>query len=155
MHMRGAGALIFLALSGIVTPADGSRLAEPPAEVSVALPPGGVRAAHLTVESDKGAPVTTGPAVMRDGALVVPVHIVVDGTYLVAFHVVHVDGRVEAGVTRFGVGVVPSGDPVGHNHSGDPVNLALTAVAALLVVASLYVLLSRPRPGEVKPSSRR
>lgn len=149
--MRGAGTLIFLALSGVVTPADGSALAEPPAEVSVTIPAEGVRTAHLSVATSDGVDVTTGPAVMRDGALVVPVRIVDRGTYLVAFHVVRADGRVEAGVTRFGVGVEPAGHSMAHAHPSDPLNLVLTVVAAALVLASLYVLLSRPR----QASSRR
>jgi methionine-rich copper-binding protein CopC len=144
--MRGAGALIALALLGLSTvtvkPADGSMLAEPPSEVSVSLPAGGVREAHLSVASAQGVPVTGGPAVMRDGFLVVPVRIVDNGTYLVAFHVVQPDGRVVAGVTRFGVGAAPAGGTMGHAHSDDPINLALTIVAAVSVLALLYVLLT-------------
>jgi len=140
--MCGAGALILLALTGIVTPADGSALAEPPAEVSVSLPAGGVREAHLSVASDKGVAVTKGPAVMRGESLVVPVRIVENGTYLVAFHLVQTDGRVVAGVTRFGVGVAPAGSSMGHAHSGDPLNIALTIVAAVSVLALLPVLLA-------------
>jgi len=151
VHVRGAGALILLlALSGPVTPADGSMLAEPPAEVSVALPAEGVREAHLAVASSDGVAVTAGPAVMRNGAVVVPVRIVSNGTYLVAFHLVRADGRVDAGVTRFGVGVERAGHSMGHAHSGDPLNLVLTAVAAVLVLACVYILLSpasRRRPG--------
>lgn len=144
--MRGAGALILLALSGTVTPADGSVLAEPPAEVSVTIPAGGVREAHLSVATSDGQTVTTGPAVMRDGAMVVPVRIADNGTYLVAFHFVLTDGRVESGVTRFGVGVQPAGHSMGHAHSTDPLNVALTIVAAAMVLASIYLLLTRPRP---------
>jgi len=147
VHVRGAGALILLALSGVVTPADGAVLAVPPAEVSVAIPAGGVREAHLSVATSEGVDVTAGPAAMRGGALVVPVRIVDSGTYLVAFHLVRADGRVEAGVTRFGVGVEPSGHSMAHAHSHDPLNLILTVIAAALVLASLYILLS--------PSSRR
>jgi methionine-rich copper-binding protein CopC len=147
--MRGAGALIALALLGLSTvtvkPADGSTLAEPPAEVSVSIPAGGVREAHLSVASAQGVPVTGGPAVMRDGSLVVPVHIVENGTYLVAFHLIQADGQVIAGVTRFGVGVEPAG-PTGHAHRDDPLTLALTIVAAASVLALLYVLFSKPRP---------
>jgi len=147
------GWLILFALIG-VTPADGAALAAPPAEVSVAIPAGGVRAAHLTVATSEGVDVTAGPAVMRDGSLVVPVRIVERGTYLVAFHLVRADGSVDAGVTRFGVGVEPAGHSMAHAHPADPLNLVLTVIAAVLVVASLYVLLSpasRRRPGTPGP----
>lgn len=154
MHVRSAGALILLALAGVVTPADGAVLAEPPAEVSVRLPAEGVRVAHLAVADSDGVDVTAGPAVTRNGSLVVPVRIVDNGTYLVAFHLVRADGRVDAGVTRFGVGVEPVGHSMAHAHSADPLNLILTVLAALLVLASLYVLLSRPRPGGISPYSR-
>jgi methionine-rich copper-binding protein CopC len=153
--MRGAGALIFLALSGVVTPADGSVLTEPPEEVSVTVPAEGVRSAHLSVASSAGVDVTAGPAGMRDGALVVPVRIVESGSYLVAFHLVRADGRVEAGVTRFGVGIEPAGHSMAHAHSSDPLNLILTVIAAALVLASLYLLISRPRHPALHPKTRR
>jgi len=148
--MRGPSALIFLALTGVVTPADGAVLAAPPAEVSVAIPPGGVREAHLSVATSEGVDVTAGPATMRDGFLVVAVRTVERESYLVAFHFVRADGTVDAGVTRFGVGVDPAGGSMAHAHSDDPINLVLTAIAAVLVLASLYILLSpssRRRPG--------
>jgi len=156
VHVRGTGALILLALTGVVTPADGAVLAKPPAEVSVRLPAEGVRVAHLSVATSEGVDVTAGPAAMRDGSVVVPVRIVDNGTYLVAFHLVRADGRVDAGVTRFGVGVEPvghsSGHSMGHAHPEDPLNMVLTVLAALLVLGSLYVLLSRPR---LRASSKR
>lgn len=149
---RAGTLILFLALSGPVTPADGTVLPEPPAEVSVAIPPGGVREAHLTVATSEGVDVTAGPAVMRDGALVVPVRIAGRGSFLVAFHLVLPDGRVDSGVIRFGVGVgvEPVGHSTAHAHPEDPLNLVLTAIAALLVSASLYILLSpspRRKPG--------
>jgi methionine-rich copper-binding protein CopC len=143
---HGAGALIALALSGVLTvqPADGSTLVEPPAEVSVSIPDGGVREAHLSVTSVAGVAVTSGPVVTRGDAVVVPVSIAAEGTYLVAYHVVRADGQVLAGVSRFGVGVAPVGHSMGHAHSSDPINLALTGVAGAAVIAMLYILFRRP-----------
>ncbi len=149
--MRGsAGALIVLALSATITvqPADGSTVVEPPTEVWVSIPDGGVREAHLTVASETGVAVTTGPAATRADVVVVPVRIVDDGTYLVAYHMVRTDGQVLAGVTSFGVGVAPEGHSMGHAHPGDPVNVVLTVVAGVAVLAMLIILFRRPRVKE-------
>jgi methionine-rich copper-binding protein CopC len=142
----GAGALIAFALSGVISvqPADGSTLVEPPAEVSVSIPDGGVREVHLSVASEAGVAVTSGPVVTRGDAVVVPVRIVENGTYLVAYHLVRVDGQIVAGVTSFGVGVESAGHSMGHAHASDPINMALTVVAAAAVIAMLYILFRRP-----------
>ncbi len=146
--MRGsAGALIALLFSGAIAvhPADGSTLVEPPAEVWVSIPDGGVREAHLTVTSDGGASVTTGPAVTRGDVVAVPVSIASDGTYVVAYHLVGTDGQVQAGMTRFGVGTAPQqGNSMGHAHSSDPINVVLTVIAAAAVIAMLFVLFRKP-----------
>ncbi|WP_162908050.1 copper resistance protein CopC [Allorhizocola rhizosphaerae] len=127
-----------------VQPADGSTLVEPPAQVRVSIPDGRFREAHVSVASDAGVPVTSGPTLTQENTVTVPVSITSPGTYLVAYHLVRTDGHVLAGVTRFGVGIAPSGHSMGHAHPGDPINLALTGVALASVIAMLYVLSLRP-----------
>lgn len=129
-----------------VRPADGARLARAPAEVAVSLPEGVVREAHLSVGDATGAPVTNGTAQTRGGELTVPVSIAKNGTYLVAYHFLLADGRVVANVTRFGVGEEVAGQPsMAHAHSDDPINLVLTGIAGISVVALLFVMVRRPR----------
>lgn len=107
---------------------------------------------HLTVAREGGVTVTTG-AVQRDGAtLTVPVELVGDGTYLVAYHARLADGAEASALTRFGVGVPAApiaGDPAataasGHQHiSDDPMNIALLVLDAALLIALAYALLWR------------
>jgi methionine-rich copper-binding protein CopC len=134
-------------------PGDGATLRAAPTEVTATF--SGELAPydyHLTVAREGGVPVTTG-VVRRDGAtLSVPVDLVGDGTYLVAYHVRTTDGVELSAVTRFGMGVAAdpvAGDPAaaataGHQHlSDDPVNIALLVVDAVLLLALAYAVLRR------------
>ena len=141
-----------------VTPADGSTVAGPPAEVAVIFD-GVVRARefHLSVApAGQGRSVAAGPAKLEERRLVLPVSVTTAGAYLAAYHVLLTDGRELTGVIRFTVAA--GGPPVpaaadapptgagGHQHGADdPLSLGLLVLDLLLVVVVAVVLLRRPR----------
>lgn len=137
-----------------LAPADGATLITPPAEVALTFPrPVAAREAHLTVAAPDGTSVGIGQPVWLDRSLVLPVR-ADTGSYLVAYHVVLADGRVVAGVGGFSVGQ-ESMTAGAHAHQGDPVNLTLTGVAAMSIVALLILLFSRRRHGNGTGQSAR
>lgn len=130
-------------------PADGASVGAAPATVTATFT--GELAPydyHLAVATEGGVPVTTGPVRLDGATLTVPVELT-GGTYLVAYHVRTTGGAELSAVTRFGVGVPAApvtGDAAVHQHvSDDPMNLALLAVDAVLMLALAVAVLRRPR----------
>ncbi len=137
---------------GPVFPSDGAVLREAPREVSLtfdtAVRPQQI---HIGVSDGRGELVPSGAAAVAGTDITQPVTIAGDGAYVLAYHVVLADGRSFSGVSRFQVspaGSLAAPAPVtGHNHfSDDPLSVALTAVAAVFVVALIALLVHRPRP---------
>ncbi|MEV4134540.1 copper resistance protein CopC [Dactylosporangium sp. NPDC049742] len=159
----GAVAAAVLAFALLAEPAPGRLSTMDPADgATVTTAPTAVTATftgelatydyHLAVATEGGVPVTTGPARLDGNILTVPVELT-GGTYLVAYHVRLAGGAELSAVTRFGVGVaaapVGGDDPAaaataGHQHiSDDPMNMALLAVDAVLLLALAFAVLLR------------
>jgi copper resistance protein C len=172
--VAGAGAIIVVAIGaltfagstnganlGPVYPADGAVLREPPRQVSLSFD-AAVRPEqiHIGVSDGRGELVRSGAPVVAGAAITEPVTIRADGDYVLAYHVVLVDGRTFSGINRFRVSsslaamalVTASPSPpaavvAGHDHFGDdPLSIGLTVVAAVFVIALLAMLIHRPQP---------
>ena len=169
----GAAALVVLVLGrppgaalSAASPAAGARMTVAPSAVSLTFTEPLVRA-HLAVSGTGG-----GPAVMTDRTVRMPVTLPAAGRYLVAYHVVTVDGSELAGSVPFTVGTgrgeaadaalpeLPAPElpdvPGGHHHGelgALTVVVIAVNVAAGLVVAFLMVLRRRhSRPVHRQPA---
>lgn len=135
-----------------VFPADGTRLATAPAEVSVNYV-GAFRPSefHLTVASATGATVTCAEPSVNEHSVTVPVHITEAGLYRIAYHGILSDGRTTSGITAFTVesgqvtGCQTVAAPQGHVHGKDPLSVVLTCVALSSIAALAVIMLRRPR----------
>lgn len=86
-------------------PADGARLAAPPAEVSLTFSAEvDAGATHVIVVDPDGTPRSAGEPVVRGGTVRQPVEITGAGPLVVAYHVTFRDGRELSGQQRFVVG---------------------------------------------------
>lgn len=136
---------------GAATPADGSNLARPPAELALTFT-AAVARAHVEVSGDAGVgePAVDGTTVRQ------PLGIAADGRYAVAYHVVTRDGAEVDGTLSFVVGDPALAGPVaapeldvpteaGHGHGGeaDAVTAVLVGVNALALLAGGIVVLLR------------
>jgi methionine-rich copper-binding protein CopC len=141
-------------------PAPGAVLPAAPEAVSLRFT-GAVAAVevHVTVADAAGATVSAAP-VVSGSTVTAPLTARGPGPYQVVYHVLLADGRAVAGASRFVVdpAAPPAADPPAapgasppveaehvHVPPPDPLNVALTAVAALLILALLALLLTRPR----------
>ncbi|MBV1849287.1 copper resistance protein CopC [Catellatospora sp. NEAU-YM18] len=139
-----------------IRPADGAVVGTAPTEVELTFAGDfEPREAHVTVADASGR--TVGDRVRVDGDVVgVPVTITADGAYLVAYHIVLADGQILAGqggfrYTRGAADSAPADAPQpeasAHSHgSDDPLNIALTFLAAALVAFMVMLMVQRPRP---------
>jgi methionine-rich copper-binding protein CopC len=149
-----------------IEPGDGAILAAPPDTVSLRFTGDFVPSqVHVAVATATGTAVRCGEPVVDGQTVRTPVAATGDGVYLIAYHVVLGDGRDLSGLTRYTVdshapaGAVPAGavpasppdrapegEPAGgHAHGDDPVSIALTIAATLLIVALVALLVRRPR----------
>lgn len=142
-----------------VLPADGATVTGAPRSVALTFTgdftPDEV---HVSVASAAGATLTDGEPVVDGDAVRVPVLSAGTGAYLIVYHVLLSDGRSLSGVSRYTVdpsavdGQQPVPQPAAqaddaHSHvpPADPLNIALTCVATVLIVAMAVLLLRRPR----------
>ncbi|RKR86902.1 hypothetical protein BDK92_1172 [Micromonospora pisi] len=143
-----------------MTPADGARLAAAPTSVVLAFAgdfaPDEV---HVTVATAAGVTVSEGDPQVDGDDVRVQTGSAGPGGYLVAYHVLLDDGRSLSGMSRYTVDPSlpdaraaessgqpsPAADAHAHVPPADPVNVALTCVAVVLVGAMAVLLLSRPR----------
>ncbi|WP_196279301.1 copper resistance protein CopC [Catellatospora vulcania] len=116
------------------------------------------REVHVTVADATGATVSAGQPTLSGGTVTTALGVGGPGAYLVVYHLLLDDGRSISGTSRFAVDpAAPPAAPntadaavaladTGHAHvpAPDPLNLVLTAVAAVLILALLALLFTRP-----------
>lgn len=117
------------------------------------------REVHVTVADAKGVTVSAGPPALSGSTVTTALSATAPGAYLVVYHLLLDDGRSISGTSRFAVDpAAPSAAPntaevaaplaeAEHAHvpPPDPLNLALTALASVLILALLALLFSRPK----------
>ncbi|GAA1183154.1 methionine-rich copper-binding protein CopC [Kitasatospora gansuensis] len=162
----GLGLLVVLLLSlawvssaepvrlSAAAPADGSAVQTAPGEVVLTFGGDqGIEAVFLRVAAEGGQEVNRGPARVDGRRVLAPVRITGPGTYLTTYRLTLTGGGEVSGVTAFSVGP-PGSAPAaaqeesspGHEHGFEgPMNVALLALDAVLVVGSLLLVLRRPR----------
>jgi methionine-rich copper-binding protein CopC len=137
-----------------MTPADGTVLAQAPAEVDLSFSAGvNPDLSHVDVRGGSGAAVVAGrPRLVRPNVLRQPVRSTAAGEVTVVYHVTLVDGTEPIGSLHFSVGASgatsSAGDGAGsaHAHGVDPVSAALLALDGLVALAVIALLARRPRP---------
>ncbi|WP_433386122.1 copper resistance CopC family protein [Micromonospora sp. KLBMP9576] len=133
-----------------ITPADNAVLAGPPSavEIRVSGQPDLDRS-HIAVRGSSPDPLTTGP-LTPVGADGLRQNLTVPGPdeFVIAYHVVMVDGRDVSGIARFTVGAPgdrqPPSPPATHAHGVDRVGAALLIVDGVALLAVLALLVRRP-----------
>ncbi|SCL34386.1 hypothetical protein GA0070616_4956 [Micromonospora nigra] len=148
------------------SPADGAVLSAPPTEYALrfsgAVAP---REVHVSVGPADGGPATMAGEPRRDGdRIVVPLTVSAPGGYLVAYHLLLLDGTEISGIDRFTVAppggattsgvdapappsddAPPSDAAGGHAHAAtDPFSLVLLGLNLVLIVVAIAILLRRP-----------
>jgi methionine-rich copper-binding protein CopC len=140
-------------------PADGARLASPPSQVELTFSarPDPARS-HVNVGSADGKPVPAGAFGVTGERASLPVTVVGDGEYRVAYHMVFDGGRTVSGMLRFAVGAgpvradaVPAAGGHGHGSVGPGTQLITCVVLAALAVVALLLLRRRRWPTRVGP----
>jgi methionine-rich copper-binding protein CopC len=123
---RPAGAALSAA-----TPADGSRLDQPPTAVSLTFT-AAVTEVHVAVSDaeNTGSPTADGPTVSQ------PIRIIRPGQHVVTYHVGTRDGEV-AGTLAFSVGAGAAAPVAPSTHHGGEVD----RVTAALIVGNVVVVL--------------
>ncbi|KQV19222.1 MULTISPECIES: copper resistance protein CopC [unclassified Kitasatospora] len=137
----------------VAAPADGTAVRTAPGEVTLTFGgEQGIETVFLRVAAEGGAEVNRGPARVEGRRVVAPVRITDPGTYLTTYRLTLTGGGEVSGVTAFSVGppgsapAAQSESSPAHDHGLEgPLNVALLALDAVLVVGSLLLVLRRPR----------
>ncbi|WP_405020553.1 copper resistance protein CopC [Kitasatospora sp. NBC_00070] len=135
------------------SPGDGTAVQVAPGEVALTFGGDrGIESVFLRVAAEGGPEVNRGPARVDGRRVVAPVRITGPGSYLTTYRLTLTGGGEVSGVTAFSVGppdsapLAQSESAPGHDHGFEgPLNVALLALDAVLVVGSLLLVLRRPR----------
>ncbi|AGL16742.1 copper resistance CopC family protein [Actinoplanes sp. N902-109] len=133
-----------------VSPADGTRLGSPPAQVVLTFSgPPVTRFVHVVVTGADRRTVPGGEPVVTGDRIVAPLAAIGSGAYRVSYHVELDDGSQLTGDTGFVVGAGAEPVPAattGHVHlSKDPLSLLLVLLDLALTVVLVTAMLRRPR----------
>ncbi|MEE1784588.1 copper resistance protein CopC [Streptomyces sp. SP17BM10] len=136
-----------------VTPADGTSVGSPPAEVVLAFGDElRTKSVFVRVTDTDGTAVDSGTPRLDGQRVITPVTISRPGAYVVTYRLALTSGEETSGVTGFSVGAPatgPQGDTgaaSGHAHDIDGVwNAALLVVDAVLLPAAVLLMIRRPR----------
>ncbi|GIF16395.1 copper resistance CopC family protein [Actinoplanes teichomyceticus] len=132
-----------------VSPADGVRLDDPPAEVVLTFsgrPETSL--VHIVVTGADGTTMPQQQPRVSGDRIVAPLTAIGAGAYRVAYHVELSDGSQIAGDIGFAVGAGAAAPAAGHAHlSKDPLSLVLVVLDVVLAVVLVVVMLRRRPAG--------